>query len=88
MDRAIVVRGILSDPSHIELEQPVSDLHGQVEVTVRPIGDLAVGSPLAVLRTMRALPNIDADDVDELERMIDAGKLPTRTEGLFDTGDA
>ena len=52
----------------------MSDLHGQVEVTVRPIGGVAVGSPLAVLRTMRALPNIDADDVDDLERMIDAGK--------------
>jgi hypothetical protein len=72
MDRVIVVRGILSDPSHIELEQPVSDFHGQVEVIVRPIGELAAGSPLAVLDAKRALPDVDADEVDELERMIDA----------------
>lgn len=65
----------MTDPSHIELEQPVSDIYDQVEMTVRPIGDVTVGSPPDVLRTMRALPNIDADDVDELERMIDAGKL-------------
>ena len=75
VEGTVVVRGRLNDPSHIELEQPVSDFHDQGEVIVRPIGELAVGSPLAVLDAMRALPDVDADDVDELERMIDAGKL-------------
>ncbi len=37
MDRALVVRGNLSDPSHIELDEPLSDIRGPVEVTVRPI---------------------------------------------------
>jgi len=87
MDRAIVVRGILSDPKHIELEDPVLDVHGQVEVALRPIGDLEAGSPLVLLRTMRALPDLAAGDVDELERMIDAGRLPTRSDGLFDRDD-
>ena len=84
MDRAIVVRGNLSDPSHIELHEPVSGINGPVEVTVRPVQRPAQGSPLAVLQALRALPDLDAGDVDELERMIEAGKLPTRPEGLFD----
>jgi len=37
MERAVVVRGNLKDPSHIELDEPVSDIKGAVEVTVRPI---------------------------------------------------
>jgi len=87
MDRAIVVHGTLTDPSHIELEQPVADVQGRVELTVRPIEDV-VGSPAAVLRVMCGLPKLEAGDVDELERMIEAGKLPTRAGGLFDTKNA
>lgn len=37
MERAVVVRGKLIDAQHIELDEPVSDIHGPVEVTVRPI---------------------------------------------------
>ena len=84
MDGAIVVRGTLSDPSHIELDEPVSGINGPVEVTVRPAQKLALGSPLAVLKTLRSLPDLEAGDVDELERMIAAGKLATCAEGLFD----
>lgn len=87
MDRAIVVHGTLTDPSHIELEQPVADVQGRVELTVRPIRDV-VGSPANVLRVMRGLPKLESSDVDELERMIEAGKLPTRAGGLFDTENA
>jgi hypothetical protein len=36
MERVIVVRGILSDPLHIELAEPVTELRGEVEVVVRP----------------------------------------------------
>jgi hypothetical protein len=84
MERAVVVRGHLSDPNHIDLDEPVSGIRGAVEVTLRPVKDLAVGSPVAVLHAMRALPDLEAGDVDELERMIEEGKLPTRSEGLFD----
>jgi hypothetical protein len=34
---AFTVRGNLKDPKHIELEEPVPDVQGPVEVTVRPI---------------------------------------------------
>ena len=78
MERAVVVRGHLSDPNHIDLDEPVSGIRGAVEVTVRPVKDLAVGSPVAVLHAMRALPDLEAGDVDTLARMIGKGKLPTK----------
>ena len=37
MERAIVVRGKLSNPRHIELDEPVTELRGPVEVVVRPV---------------------------------------------------
>ncbi len=37
MQRAIVLRGRLSDPRHIELDEPVEEMHGRVEVTLRPV---------------------------------------------------
>ena len=49
MERAVGGRGHLSDPNHIDLDEPVSGIRGAVEVTLRPIQDLVVGSPVAVL---------------------------------------
>lgn len=88
MERTVVVRGTLRDPSHIELEEPVPDIHGPVEVTLRSIQETELGSPLVILQALRALPDIEAAAVDELERMIETGKLRTRPEGLFDAEDA
>jgi len=85
MEPAVVVRGKLNDPSHIELDEPLSGIRGAVEVTIRPVQEATVGSPLAVLQAMRALPALKPGDVDELERMIEGGKLPTGSHGLFDT---
>ena len=84
MERVVVVQGHVSDPSHIELDEPLAGIHGRVEVTVRSVRRLSPGSPRAILEAMRALPDLDDGDVDELERMIEAGRLPTRTAGLFD----
>jgi hypothetical protein len=36
MEYSIVVRGNLNDPRHIELDEPVTDLRGVVEVILRP----------------------------------------------------
>ena len=43
METAIVVRGNLSDPLHIELDEPVTDLRGPVEVVVRPLPAASAG---------------------------------------------
>ena len=84
MSEPIVVRGTLRDPSHIELEEPVANIHGRVEVTLRSIRELAVSSPAAILRALATLPEVKAEDVDELESMIEKGKLRSRAGGMFD----
>lgn len=45
MKVAFVVRGRLTASNHIELEEPVQDIEGPVEVTVRPLGH-SKGEPL------------------------------------------
>jgi hypothetical protein len=84
VEGTVVVRGRLNDPSHIELDEPVSDIHGPVEVAVRPIAERTLGSPSVILKVMRGLPDLEPGAVDDLERMIEAGKLLSRIEGLFD----
>lgn len=42
MERAIVVKGNLTDPKHIELDEPVTELQGPVEVVVRRAAETAL----------------------------------------------
>lgn len=37
MPRAVVVRGRISDPRHVELDEPVTGWRGPVEVTLRAL---------------------------------------------------
>jgi hypothetical protein len=37
MERVVIVRGRVTDSRHIELDEPVDEIGGDVEVTVRPI---------------------------------------------------
>ena len=37
MDRAIVIRGRLDRPRHIELDEDVTEISGPVEVVLRPV---------------------------------------------------
>ncbi len=46
------------------------------------------GSPQAILAVMDSLPDLDPSLFDELEAAIEAGKLPVRSEGVFDRGKA
>jgi hypothetical protein len=50
------------------------------------IGQPATGSAAAVLQAMRAPPHLDNTDVDELERAVQAGRMPARYEGIFERG--
>jgi hypothetical protein len=36
MERSVIVHGNLSDPTHIVLDEPVTELQGMVEVSLRP----------------------------------------------------
>ncbi len=37
LEQAIIIRGTLSDPWHIELSEPVTELSGEVEIVVRSV---------------------------------------------------
>jgi hypothetical protein len=37
MERAVIVKGRVTDSRHIELHEPVDDIAGEVEVTLRPL---------------------------------------------------
>jgi len=39
MEKAIVVRGKLTDAQHIELDEPVTDIEGPVDVVLRRVPD-------------------------------------------------
>jgi hypothetical protein len=47
MEYSIVVQGSMSDPRHIELDEPVTELHGVVEVILRPARTAAAPSASA-----------------------------------------
>jgi hypothetical protein len=56
-----------------------------LEIDVREIDELPKGSPELIRRIMRELPHVPPEDVDEMERQIEAGKMPVQYKGEFDT---
>jgi predicted DNA-binding antitoxin AbrB/MazE fold protein len=64
--------------------QPVQLTEGQ-HVTLS-VEETAKGSPAAILRVMRQLPDLNPEDIDELERVIAEGKLPVRLQSVFEEG--
>jgi hypothetical protein len=57
----------------------LEQLSSLVEVAPGP----RAGSPAAVLRAMQEPPHLSSADVDELDAVIAAGRLPIRTRDLF-----
>jgi hypothetical protein len=74
----------------IELEEALPYSDGQaVSVSVEALDtDLQLGSAPAILKVMRSLPDLNPDDVDELEQLIRQGRLPVRMQGEFEKGEA
>jgi hypothetical protein len=74
----------------IELEEALPYSDGQaVSVSVEALHpDLQPGSAAAILRVMRSLPDLNPDDIDELERLIRQGRLPVRMQGEFEKEEA
>ena len=70
----------------IELDEPLPYPEGQpVRVAVEPlITPLDAGSPAAILKAMYDAPHLTEEDVAQLERAIEEGKLPVSQEGVFD----
>jgi hypothetical protein len=70
----------------IELEESLPYSEGQrLSVSVEPLPSAPEkGSPSAVLKVMRELPQLRPEDVDELEAIIERGKLPVQARGVFE----
>jgi hypothetical protein len=74
----------------IELEEALPYSDGQaVSVSVEALHpDLQPGSAAVIRKVMRSLPDLNPDDVDELERLIRQGRLPMRMQGEFEKEEA
>jgi len=71
MERAIIIRGRLADSRHIELDEPVDELEGDVEITLRPVTEAArprrdIADIIASMRGgQRSKEDIDAQLAEE-----------------------
>ncbi len=55
MERAVIVKGRVTDDRHIELDEPLGKLTGPVEVTLRPV-PTAPEEPEDILDFLAKLP--------------------------------
>ncbi len=84
-DNVMTVKGRIHGKT-IELAEALPYADGQ-EVTVFVVArgpTPPYGSAAALLDVLRQPPHIDPADVDELERAIEAGKIPVSYRGVFD----
>ena len=72
--RAVTVRGRLSDPRHIELDEPVDNLTGAVEIVVRSAelsGDRSGIALIGLCADLGRAPS--SEQIDEARRELWAG---------------
>jgi hypothetical protein len=69
----------------IELDEPLPYAEGwPVEVIVKPAeGQPQRGSAAVIRQALWEPPHLAGEAVDELDRAIEAGKLPVQHEGVF-----
>ena len=77
-DLARSLEGIAAAQSKSVQQLALERLSSLVDVPER-----RAGSPAAVLRAMQEAPHPTAADVDELDALIAAGRLPIRARDLF-----
>ena len=56
MSEPIILRGRLLDSRHIELDEPISNITGRIEISIRPIALDDQGVPVDVLDFIESLP--------------------------------
>lgn len=70
MQNAIVINGRLIGPQSVELDEPVSDLSGEVEVTLRPrLGDVRGKDSETISEFLRRLKS-GTRTKEEIDRQI------------------
>jgi len=80
----MVVRGRVKN-GVVVLENSAPALPEGSLVQVTPVKEGA-GSPAAIMAAMDALPTVSREDVDELERAIEAGKQPRPVDPFSEPG--
>ena len=84
-DQVVELASRLSPQEQLKLVAQIgTKLSGELEPVA--IGQPASGSAAAVLKAMHAPPHLDSTDVDELERAVQAGRMPVRRNGIFEQG--
>ena len=70
MERAIVVRGKLTDAQHIELDEPVTELEGPVDVVLRGVPSDTGGQDEDIFDFIAKLPpgTRSKEDIDRQVR--------------------
>ena len=84
-DQVVELASRLSPREQLKLVAQIGEkLSGVLEPVAA--GQPAIGSAAAVLQAMHAPPHLDSSDVDELERAVQAGRVPARYDGTFELG--
>jgi hypothetical protein len=66
MERAVIVTGRVTDSRHIELDEPVDGITGDVEVTVRPLDRTQEDGATDIEALMRIVDEWRAKHPDQL----------------------
>jgi len=68
MSKAVTVKGKLADPRHVELDEPVTEMTGPVEVVLRPVpaNSAARRSILGLCADLGPAPS--AEEIDDTRR--------------------
>lgn len=86
-DQVVELVGRLSPREQLRLVAHIgARLSGAAEAPL--VERLARGSPAAVLAALHAPPHVESTLVDELDREIQAGRVPPRYEGIFESRNA
>jgi hypothetical protein len=82
--KTMIYKGIVNGKT-IKLDEPLPYPKGQpVKISVEPLGDtLHPGSAMTIKQAMHEEPHLHWDDVDELEHLIEEGRLPVHQESAF-----
>lgn len=88
---SIQLESEVGDDGILALQVPLgmAEARARVIVTIEPLSfsESSHGSVAAVLQAVREPPHLDPADIDALDRAIEAGRLPLRSEGVFDDED-
>jgi hypothetical protein len=70
MERALIVKGRITDPKRIDLDEPLDEVEGEVEVTVRSTRRQSIPTKESVFDFIKRLPGGNRTK-EEIDRQIE-----------------